>query len=143
MSDARQLSEVAAAVADGVDVDWCGAASGVCTSEDRARLTDLRLIHSIAQAYRRSDVPAAPDVPDAAALLAQEPLPVGTRWGSLEILESIGRGTCGHVYRARATRLDRDVALKLPHQPDRSPRRETEREAVHEGRLLARVRHPN
>ncbi|MEO7271686.1 MAG: protein kinase [Vicinamibacterales bacterium] len=143
MSDARQLSEVAAAVADGVEVDWCGAASGVYTSDDRARLTDLRLIESIAEAYRRADASAAPNISNVAPVLAEEPLPVGTRWGSLEILESIGRGTCGHVYRARDTRLDREVALKLRHQPDRAPHRETEREAVHEGRLLARVRHPN
>jgi serine/threonine-protein kinase len=143
MSDARQLSEVAAAVADGAEVDWCGAASGVCTSEDRARLTDLRLIQSIAEAYRQADASAAPNISNAGPILAKEPLPVGTRWGSLEILESIGRGTSGHVYRAHDARLDRDVALKLRHQPECSPHRETEREAVHEGRLLARVRHPN
>jgi serine/threonine-protein kinase len=52
----------------------------------------------------------------------------------------VGRGSFGDVYRARDTRLDRIVALKLLTQGDSAaPSDETVREA----RLLARVRHPN
>src|SRR5262249_30101387 len=69
-------------------------------------------------------------------------LSVGTRLGPYEITGSIGAGGMGEVYRARDTKLDRDVALKvLPdsfvHDPDRLAR--FQREA----KVLASLNHPN
>jgi serine/threonine protein kinase len=66
----------------------------------------------------------------------------GTRLGVYEILSPIGSGGMGEVYRARDTKLGRDVALKtLPDtfasDPDRLAR--FEREA----RTLASLNHPN
>ena len=58
------------------------------------------------------------------------------------ILEGIGRGEMGEVYRAEDTRLKRDVALKvLPEQFTQDPQRlaRFEREA----QLLASLNHPN
>ncbi len=41
------------------------------------------------------------------------PLTPGTRLGSYEVTAKIGQGGMGEVYRARDTKLGRDVALKV------------------------------
>ena len=66
----------------------------------------------------------------------------GTRLGSYEVLAAIGVGGMGEVYRARDTRLNRDVALKvLPDaftlDSDRLAR------FRREAQLLASLNHPN
>src|SRR6516162_1393592 len=70
------------------------------------------------------------------------PLTPGARVGPYEIVAPLGAGGMGEVYRARDTKLDRDVALKvLPdsfvHDPDRLAR--FQREA----KVLASLNHPN
>jgi serine/threonine protein kinase len=40
-------------------------------------------------------------------------LSVGTRLGAYEVVDVIGAGGMGEVYRARDTRLERDVAIKV------------------------------
>src|SRR5712691_11435346 len=70
------------------------------------------------------------------------PLASGTRLGPHEILAQIGAGGMGEVYRARDTKLGRDVAVKvlpaaLAQNPDRLAR--FEREA----KVLAALNHPN
>src|SRR5260370_1148984 len=67
---------------------------------------------------------------------------VGARLGSYEILSAIGAGGMGEVYRARDTKLKRDVALKvLPEafagNADRMARFQREAE------VLASLNHPN
>ena len=69
-------------------------------------------------------------------------LSVGSRIGPYEIVGTLGAGGMGEVYRARDTRLDRDVALKILPQtfaadPERLAR--FEREA----KMLASLNHPN
>src|SRR5438034_808991 len=66
----------------------------------------------------------------------------GTRLGPYEITGSLGAGGMGEVYRARDTRLDRDVAIKaLPEQflGDLERLGRFEREA----KVLASLNHPN
>ena len=70
------------------------------------------------------------------------PISPGDKLGPYEILAPIGAGGMGEVYRARDTRLKRDVALKvLPgafaSEPDRLTRFQREAE------VLASLNHPN
>jgi Tol biopolymer transport system component len=69
-------------------------------------------------------------------------LTLGTRLGVYEVTTQIGEGGMGQVYRARDTKLNRDVALKvLPdsfaNDPDRLAR------FTREAQTLASLNHPN
>ncbi len=63
------------------------------------------------------------------------------QWGHLRIVAEIGRGSFGIVYRAFDPVLQREVALKLRPNGDRSP--QDAAGYIDEARRLARVRHPN
>jgi serine/threonine-protein kinase len=67
---------------------------------------------------------------------------IGRRLGHYEIVEKIGEGGMGAVYRARDTTLGRDVALKLLPELDSA---DVERVArlEREAHLLASLNHPN
>ena len=70
------------------------------------------------------------------------PLTLGNRLGPYEILAPIGAGGMGEVYRARDTKLGRDVALKvLPEAFARDADRMARFER--EARVLASLNHPN
>jgi Tol biopolymer transport system component len=78
----------------------------------------------------------------AAAGLPAARLQPGTRLGSYTVGEQIGAGGMGEVYRARDSRLGRDVAIKIlppAFTVDASRLARFERE----GRLLAALNHPN
>jgi eukaryotic-like serine/threonine-protein kinase len=74
--------------------------------------------------------------------VAAVPLETHHRIGVFEIIELIGAGAMGQVYRARDTRLNRDVAIKvlpplLAVDPDRVMR------FRREAQVLAALNHPN
>ena len=71
---------------------------------------------------------------------AQALHPAVETWGHLQLVEKVGEGTFGEVYRAFDTQLHREVALKLL-KPEKSPGRLGQR-ILREGRIR-RVRHPN
>ena len=69
-------------------------------------------------------------------------LNLGARLGPYEILSSLGAGGMGEVYRARDTKLNRDVAIKV--LPD-SFASDADRLArfTREAQTLASLNHPN
>ncbi len=129
MSDEpRDIERLIDSVSEGREVDWT--ATGAAES-DEPRVAALREVARIADFNR-----ALQRGPGAAANGER-------RWGSLLLLELLGTGATGEVWRAWDPQLEREVALKLL-QPgagggapgDLSP-------LLEEGRALARVRHPN
>src|SRR6266436_5757258 len=69
-------------------------------------------------------------------------LNVGSRLGAYEITAPLGSGGMGEVYRAKDTRLNRDVALKIlpetfTHDPERLAR------FRREAQVLASLNHPH
>jgi serine/threonine protein kinase len=70
------------------------------------------------------------------------PLPGGTRLGPYEITCAIGSGGMGDVYKARDTRLERDVAVKvLPESLTSDP--DAVARFQREARAVAALSHPN
>ena len=69
-------------------------------------------------------------------------LVAGTRFGAFEVLERLGAGGMGEVYRARDTRLDRTIALKIIRASD-LPGRDRDERFKREARAISRVNHPN
>ena len=70
------------------------------------------------------------------------PLAIGTRLGPYEIAEAIGAGGMGEVYRARDTRLNRYVAVKILHS-DVSSSPELKSRFEREARVLSSLCHPH
>jgi Tol biopolymer transport system component len=69
-------------------------------------------------------------------------LTAGTRLGPYEIVAPIGAGGMGEVFKARDTRLDRSVAIKvLPEALARDP--EFKSRFEHEARAISSLNHPN
>jgi TolB-like protein/tetratricopeptide (TPR) repeat protein len=120
-ADNQLIDDLAAAILDGRPIDWSAADSSAGETA-RPIVQHLRLVAQVAQVHH-------------------DLVPTQT-WGHLQLLERIGQGAFGEVFRAWDTRLDREVALKLlVAAPASDP--DTERAIIREGRLLARVRHPN
>jgi Tol biopolymer transport system component len=70
------------------------------------------------------------------------PLLAGSRLGPYEITSAIGAGGMGEVYRARDTRLGRDVAIKVV-AADEVPNPDRLRRFEQEAKAVAALEHPN
>lgn len=85
----------------------------------------------------RSGSPGTPG-----SMIEPEVLQAGTAVGRYTIVERIGHGGMGAVYRARDTRLDREVALKFLY-PRVTGDADAEERLVAEARAAAALQHPN
>jgi serine/threonine-protein kinase len=152
-AEEERLLAVAVAIADGTPVDWSDSGSDPAGSPSSTSLgSGLRALERIVRGHQ--ELHGAPHTESGTlSSPAHETLLTEARrttlapaddllrvdWGPLVVLAKIGRGSFGDVYRAWDPRLHREVALKLVS--DTAPHSATP--AFEEGRLLARVRHPN
>jgi serine/threonine protein kinase/Flp pilus assembly protein TadD len=151
--DAALLS-LAESVADGSPVDWA-AAEREAQPGDQEVVRQLRVLAELAVLHRSLPAMAGTGPPRGSAVRSTTAPAIGA-WAHLALLERLGRGTFGEVYRAWDRHLERDVALKLlhgVHGTDEAPSlsRDTSDAAadphvaaiLREARLLARMRHAN
>ena len=138
--EAAPLLSLAESIADGESIDWSAAEAGA-GGADEAIVRQLRVISELAELHRSVSTVTMPP-PDAARSRQGSAAPAIGSWGHLTLLERLGGGSSGDVYRAWDRDLQRDVALKLLRFNDSIADLDTSR-ITREGRLLARVRHAN
>ena len=139
----RQITELYHAALERDERDRAAFLREACAGDDALR----REVESLL-GYEDAAAPflERPAIEDVAPLVASRPEStgdlVGRRIGGYQIEARIGAGGMGEVYRARDTKLGRDVAIKVlpPHlMADADRRARFEREA----RLLATLNHSN
>jgi serine/threonine protein kinase len=131
MSDDSELDALLDSVASGERVDWEIAEGRAAGPEQRARLRALRDVARLAEFNHTLQHDVAP------AAAGSE---IG-RWGDLLLLERVGAGAGGEVYRAWDPALQREVALKLARTREDGAREASD--WLEEARTLARVRDPH
>lgn len=127
--DDRTLESLLDSVARGDAVDWADAEARAGSEDERVRLSALREVARVAEFHRglQRDVMPGPGGQQV------------ERWGELLLLERVGAGASGDVYRAWDLALQREVALKLLR-----PREGAQQgDLLEEARALARVRDPH
>ena len=142
MTPRDPIDRLVDAVSERADLDWDETERTSESAEDLALVRNLRSLRAIAdfgaplsRLDSRFDVPRPVGADDASGLRPAVP---SKTWAHLTILEKIGEGVYGEVFRAWDPRLGVDVALKLVPSEFCA-----EDESLAEARLLARVNHEN
>jgi len=111
----------------------------VCSGDDSLR----QEIESLLASFEKSGSSIAPVAEAAAALFIDDPARafVGRRLGHYEIIDVLGRGGMGVVYRARDNKLNRPAAIKFLSEElaDAAARRRFQREA----QMASSLNHPH
>ncbi len=116
-------------------------------TEKRLPMDALETVDSFGDATGRIDdegedamgATLAPHESITKAVRIRAPNKVGTTLGRYKIVDRLGAGAMGVVYRAEDKELGRDVALKQLHQPDLA----LTTRLIREARSMAQVNHPN
>lgn len=130
------LVEMASGVADGRAIEWQTLLDSAPLPK-RGALEKLRQVADLMSAFERVSLSQGDESLDS----DEDEAPLETlpeSWGHLRLIERLGSGSFGDVYRAFDSVLQRQVALKL-----RRGTAASDRAYIEEARRLARVRHRN
>ena len=119
----RRLLTLLTSVSDGVEVDWDKEEAASESDADRHMIRSLRVVAKMTKSRTL-------DATEKSSFRDVHP----GRHGTFDLLEPIGGGTYGWVWRARDLRLDRLVAIKILEEGG---------PWLEEARRLATVRHPH
>ena len=111
MSAEEPLDDIAGSVSDGGNVDW-GAIHGARDPGEKRTIGALREVARIAEFNRELQRSPLPEEQPVALAFETR------RWGHLTLLEKVGAGAAGEVWRAWDPKLQRDVALKFLQPAD-------------------------
>lgn len=125
---------------------------GACQAAVQALEDQPDALVSALRPVPQADEPAWDEVPPALLAAAREasgavhpaigPLSEGPRrLGKFELLEELGSGSFGHVFRARDVELDRMVAVKVLHSGSLASGQDVDR-LMREARSAAQLKHP-
>jgi TolB-like protein/Tfp pilus assembly protein PilF len=148
--DDARLMMLAEAAADGLGVDWEDAESSAADPDASGIIKYLRVLADVARLHQSDGEysAAAESAGSVTRTVGEAPMSIAhsivapESWGPLRIVDEIGRGRFGTVYRAIDPRLDREVALKLLHVLEPG-QRDQATAVIKEGRVLAQIRHAN
>jgi serine/threonine protein kinase len=100
--------------------------------DGKPNFADMKVVETVTSA-------ASPRSADVSLIMKSGTRQVGKTFGRYTLVERIGAGAMGVVYKADDPGLNRRVALKLLHKPDAAL---TDR-LIREARSMAQVNHPN
>jgi serine/threonine protein kinase len=128
-SERKNLERLTTALSDGQDIDWSSAQHAAVDRAEARVIRNLQFLSRVADANRQVQCEG-------------KDLPFLT-WGHLRLMERVGSGSFGEVFRAWEEVLHREVALKLfPKSPDEESSDRMNR-LLEEARHLANLRQEN
>ncbi len=146
MVPASDIDRAIERIADGAPIDWPALESGAQSDADRELLNALRVLGGVADLHRSTTDDSSGSFDETKEETAERP--VGGRadersdlWGRYRLLQKVGEGSFGSVYRAWDPELERELAIKILHR--RVASAELKRRLLREGRALAKIRHNN
>jgi serine/threonine protein kinase len=141
-STERSVAEsIAESISQGEQIEWERVERQGADEHETGVLQELHLVDRIAAFHRRPES-SRPTDPSSMIRGVVKPDDNILTWAHLRIIEKIGEGVFGTVYRAHDAKLQSDVALKLMW-PDGPGTPSNPSRALKEARLLARIRHAN
>jgi hypothetical protein len=152
-SDAETVKRAAADVAAGRSVDFQALLQQVQDPAALEELIYLQVVQLFAQEHNRPLEQTAAGgsrgsgdtVPAPGSTQAGDPAPPPESgpelWGRYQLLEMVGSGSFGSVYRAWDPQLEREIAIKILHRQISDA--ELKQRLLDEGRALAQIEHEN